>query len=108
METNADRMVECCAPGCRREAKAAKPSRLSLCAECKPLADHVNALYSSHVVQHAGKHRVSPSCPCCMACGPNRCGQPVLRWCIARSIAFQDFLDGSSADRHADGVAGHA
>lgn len=108
VETNADRMVECCAPGCRREAKAAKPSRLSFCVECKPLADHVNALYSSHVVQHASKRRVSASCPCCIAFGPNRCGQPVLRWCIARSIAFQDFLDGSSADAHADGVAGHA
>lgn len=108
VETNADRMVECCDPGCEREAKAAKPSRLSLCVECKPLAARVNALYSSHVVQHASKRRASPSCPCCTAFGPSRCGQPVLRWCIAHSIAFQDFLDRAPADELADGVADHA
>lgn len=94
VETNADRMVKCSNPGCENEAKAMKPSRLPLCVDCKPLADHVNSLYSAHVVQHANKHRLNESCPCCMAFGQSRCKQPILRWCIARGISFQRFLDG--------------
>lgn len=93
VQTNVNRTTQCSNPGCKCKAKVTKPSRLPLCEKCKPLADHVNAKYSSHVVQHANKCRTNQSCPCCIALGPNRCKQSILRWCIEHGIAFQDFLD---------------